>query len=63
MTDYPKITHVIFDMDGVLLDTEHIYTEVTQGIVKKYGKIFDWSIKSKIIGRGNHEAAQILINS
>ncbi|MEC8284726.1 MAG: HAD family hydrolase, partial [SAR324 cluster bacterium] len=32
-------------MDGLLLDTENFYTDVTQQIVSRYGKNFDWSIK------------------
>ena len=44
-------THVIFDMDGVLLDTERFYTEVTQAIVGRWGKVFDWSVKGNMIGR------------
>ena len=43
-----KISCLIYDMDGLLLDTEGIYTEVTQDIVGEYGKVFDWSVK-KII--------------
>ena len=47
----PTISCLIYDMDGLLLDTEGIYTEVTQEIVGEYGKVFDWSIKKNIIGR------------
>ena len=57
------ITHVIFDMDGVLLDTEKIYTAVTQEIVARYGKTFDWSIKSKMVGRPSIESARHLIST
>ena len=32
------IKAVIFDMDGLLLDTEGIYTEVTQMIAERYGR-------------------------
>ena len=38
---------VLFDMDGILLDTETIYTEVTQEYVAQWGKTFDWSITTK----------------
>ena len=34
----PNISCLIYDMDGLLLDTEGIYTEVTQQIVGEYGK-------------------------
>jgi len=57
------ISCIIYDMDGLLLDTEGIYTEVTQEIVAEYGKVFDWSIKKKIIGRRSIQAAQIIVES
>ena len=50
-------------MDGLLLDTEGIYTEVTQQIVGEYGKVFDWSVKGKIIGRRAAQAAEIIVES
>ena len=50
-------------MDGLLLDTEGIYTEVTQQIVGEYGKVFDWSVKGKIIGRRAIQAAEIIVES
>ncbi len=54
---------VIFDMDGVLLDTERFYTEVTEEIVGRYGKTFDWSIKANMVGRPAIESARYLVRS
>jgi pseudouridine 5'-phosphatase len=56
-------THVIFDMDGVLLDTETYYTEVTQAIVGRYGKVFDWSLKGNMVGRPAIESARYLVGA
>lgn len=57
----PPATHVIYDMDGLLLDTERFYTEVTQQIVGRYGKTFDWSVKSNMVGRPAIESARYLV--
>ena len=59
----PNISCLIYDMDGLLLNTEGIYTEVTQQIVGEYGKVFDWSVKEKIIGRRSIQAAEIIVES
>ena len=56
----PSITHIIYDLDGILLDTELYYTEATQIIVQRYGKAFDWSLKSRMIGKKEHDSARIL---
>ncbi|RVU81716.1 HAD family hydrolase [Leucothrix sargassi] len=58
-----NIQAVLFDMDGLLLETESIYTEVTQMIVGRYGKVFDWSVKSHMIGRDAYESATYLVNA
>jgi pseudouridine-5'-monophosphatase len=57
------VTHVIYDLDGVLLDTEPLYTRVTQEIVGRYGKVFDWSIKKDMIGRPSIESARHLVSA
>ncbi|XP_031481889.1 (DL)-glycerol-3-phosphatase 2 isoform X1 [Nymphaea colorata] len=56
------ITHVIFDMDGLLLDTEKFYTIVQEKILSKYGKSFDWSVKAKMMGKKALDAAMVLIH-
>ncbi|HEY8515819.1 MAG TPA: HAD-IA family hydrolase [Candidatus Binatia bacterium] len=55
------VRHVIWDMDGLLLDTERFYTEVTQQIVGRWGKVFDWSVKSHMVGRPAMESARYLV--
>lgn len=57
----PKITHVIFDMDGLLLDTEKFYTEVQEIILARYNKTFDWSLKAKMMGKKAIEAAKVFV--
>jgi pseudouridine-5'-monophosphatase len=62
-----KISHrpvaVIYDLDGVLLDTEPFYTQVTQEIVGRFGKTFDWSVKSQMIGRPSLDSARYLVTA
>ncbi|KAJ6435496.1 hypothetical protein OIU84_000647 [Salix udensis] len=55
------ITHVIFDMDGLLLDTEKFYTEVQEIILARYNKTFDWSLKAKMMGKKAMESARIFV--
>ncbi len=63
MNIHQPVSHVLFDMDGLLLDTEIVYTRATQQIVSRFGKVFDWSIKSNMIGRPSSDSAQYLIEA
>lgn len=58
-----RLRAVIYDLDGVLLDTEHFYTDATQEIVALFGKTFDWGVKSNMIGRPSLESAQYLVET
>jgi len=57
------VRQVIFDLDGVLLDTEPLYTQATAAVAARFGKRYDWSVKSECIGRGTFEAAAIIIRA
>jgi pseudouridine-5'-monophosphatase len=54
---------VLFDMDGVLLDTERLYTQASRTVCARYGKTFDWALKSQMMGRQALDAARHLVTS
>jgi pseudouridine-5'-monophosphatase len=54
-------THVIFDLDGTLVDTEPLYTLAAQAVVGRYGKVFDWKIKRQIMGGGPLVGARFVV--
>jgi pseudouridine 5'-phosphatase len=63
MTLAGPIRQVIFDLDGVLLDTEPLYTQAIAGVAARFGKTYDWTVKSQCIGRGTVEAATIIVEA
>lgn len=49
----------LFDMDGLLINSEDIYTEVTNEILSEHGKgPLPWSVKIKLQGLPGPEAAK-----
>eukprot|EP01100_Stratorugosa_tubuloviscum_P012771 TRINITY_DN6160_c1_g1_i1.p1 TRINITY_DN6160_c1_g1~~TRINITY_DN6160_c1_g1_i1.p1 ORF type:complete len:244 (-),score=123.05 TRINITY_DN6160_c1_g1_i1:76-747(-) len=58
---FRPIKAVIFDMDGLLLDTEGVYTKVTQQIVSRFGKNFEWSLKQRMMGQKAIDTARLLV--
>ena len=57
------ITHVIYDMDGLLLDTESLNERVNGEIVQRYGKTFTTEIKIAIAGTTATNSAKTIINT
>lgn len=55
------VTHCIFDMDGLLLDSETLYTQAYNRITLKYGKEYTWEHKAKIMGFQGREASKAIV--
>lgn len=59
----PKIEYVIFDMDGLMIDSEKVYTDVTNKILGQYGKEMTWDMKAGLMGKPERQAAEHLLAS
>jgi len=63
------VTHVIFDMDGLLLDTEPLYTSATEAVAAKHGSTdpsgaprpFTWDLKVRQMGLPSAELAALVV--
>ncbi|KAE9408980.1 hypothetical protein BT96DRAFT_1095342 [Gymnopus androsaceus JB14] len=63
MSSKPAVEYVIFDLDGLMIDSEKIYTDVsTNEILGKYGKEMTWDIKAGCMGKPEKEASLHLLS-
>ncbi|TFK44312.1 HAD-like domain-containing protein [Crucibulum laeve] len=62
MISRTPVEYVLFDMDGLMIDSEKIYTDVTNEILARYGKEMTWDIKAGCMGKPEREAAIYLLS-
>ncbi len=58
-----RITHVVFDLDGTLLDTERLYTAATEQVVSAYGATFTMELKRQTMGGDTLSGAELVVNA
>lgn len=54
------IRAVIFDMDGTIVNTEDLWKDINNRLLRFYGKTFDESLRVKMMGRNDQESLAIL---
>ncbi|EJD52477.1 HAD-like protein [Auricularia subglabra TFB-10046 SS5] len=55
-----RVDFVLFDLDGLLIDSEAIYTLATNEILAPYGAQMTWEIKAGLMGKNEQTAAEHL---
>ena len=57
------ITHIIFDLDGLLLNTESIHEAVNQTVAQRYGKDYSAEVKAQVVGKRALESSQAFVDA
>ncbi|XP_023024806.1 probable pseudouridine-5'-phosphatase [Leptinotarsa decemlineata] len=58
---FEKVTHVIFDLDGLLIESESIYEQISKEIANEYGKDYTRQLKIKVMGTTEPETARLIV--
>ncbi|KAG5874892.1 hypothetical protein JTB14_024318 [Gonioctena quinquepunctata] len=58
---YKKVTHVIFDLDGLLIESESVYAEIANEIANEFGKEYTRELKMKVMGTPEPETARLIV--
>ena len=62
MPDPARVHAVVFDLDGLMFNTEQLYQQVGAELLRRRGKVFDSVLLNKIMGRPGAVAFQIMID-
>ena len=54
-----EVKGIIFDMDGVILDTERIYLEIWTKVFKNYNYNLDKNVYISVMGRGRKVVKEV----
>lgn len=49
--NFHPVSHIIFDCDGLLVDSEKYYSEALTEACAKHGKQFTYDIKLEMMGK------------
>lgn len=58
-----KIKAIIFDMDGVIFDTEMVYLKVWSKVFEKYGYKMTKEIYISVLGTGRENVKKVFVNN
>ena len=58
----PALRAVVFDLDGVLANTEDLYEQAGETVLGRRGKTYDRRLREQMMGRPVADAIQIMID-
>ncbi|XP_067013881.1 pseudouridine-5'-phosphatase [Anabrus simplex] len=63
MAVYKPVSHVVFDMDGLLIDSEQLYYKATKEVCGLFNKEYTWDMKVHTMGWLGDAASQYIVET
>jgi HAD superfamily hydrolase (TIGR01509 family) len=61
MTDLPSLAAVVFDLDGLIVNSEDVYEQADVEVLRRRGKVYDAELRAKMMGRPTAESLRTMI--
>jgi len=61
MTDSPRLAAVVFDLDGLIVNSEDVYELADVEVLRRRGKVYDDELRSQMMGRPTAESLRKMI--
>jgi HAD superfamily hydrolase (TIGR01509 family) len=62
MSESPKLQAVVFDLDGLLVNSEDLYEQAGEAVLRRRGKTYDAVLREQMMGRPVVDAMQLMID-
>jgi HAD superfamily hydrolase (TIGR01509 family) len=61
MTDAPRLSAVVFDLDGLIVNSEDVYEQADVEVLRRRGKTYNDDLRSQMMGRPTAESLRKMI--
>ncbi|XP_073972439.1 pseudouridine-5'-phosphatase-like [Rhodnius prolixus] len=62
MANFRKVTHVLFDLDGLILDSERVYKKIFGSVIESFGKKYIDEVRLSVLGTKEADVPKILVD-
>jgi pseudouridine-5'-monophosphatase len=62
MSEQSRPVAVVFDLDGLIANTEDLYEQAGETVLRRRGKMYDQDLRDKMMGRPAVDALRIMID-
>lgn len=61
MIDSPRLAAVVFDLDGLIVNSEDVYEQADVEVLRRRGKVYDAELRAQMMGRPTAQSLRKMI--